>query len=362
MLVTATALYRRLAIQAGCVLERAGADILCPNLEPLNEPWRCRLELALASMSQNKPIIYTGLDVAKSSFVVHFQNRCHEFTNDARGHSCLVRLLSKAEGVHIVMEATGGYEQPIANALHEAQIALSVVLPGRVRSFAKALARHAKTDKIDAAVLSWFGESIKPLPLHPRPALEKALVQVVRQRQQFVETLTQLKNQAGHCVSTSAKKRNAAVQRTLARQIEDCLEEIKALQAQDEELLKRSQRLQEVAGVGPIVAAVLIADMPELGTLSAEEAAALAGTAPYARDSGPMQGTRHICGGRSAVRRALYMSALTARRKDGVLKSFYERLIAKGKPKLVALTAVMRKLIVLLNHMLKNPTFKLQTA
>jgi len=313
-------------------------------------------------MSQNIPILYTGLDVAKLSFVVHFQDQCHEFANDAQGRKRLVRLLSKAGGVHVVMEATAGYEQPIVAALHEAQIAVSVILPMRIRAHAKALGRHAKTDPIDAAVLTSFGYAVKPSPTLPRPPLEMAIVEVMRQRQQFVELMTQLKNQACHCASASAQKRNAALQRALSLQLKSCLKELAELQAQDDKLTARSARLQEVDGVGPIVAAVLIADMPELGSLSDEEAASLAGTAPHPCDSGPYRGARHIGGGRGPVRRALYMAALTARRKDGILKRFYERLIAKGKPKLVALVAVMRKLIVLLNRMLKNPEFKLQTA
>lgn len=312
-------------------------------------------------MSQNNPIIYVGLDVAKCTFVVHFQARCHELTNDAPGHARLVRLLTKAaEPIQVILEATGGYEQPIVRALHAADLAVSVVLPGRVRAYARALGRHAKTDPIDAAVLTAFGAATQPTAALPRPILEQDLAEVLSQRQQLVAQLTQLKNQAAHHEAASVQKRSRKLQRTFEKLIAECTREIAALQAKDPELQRRSQRLQEVDGVGPIVAAVLVADMPELGSLSRAEAAALAGVAPYNCDSGPWRGSRHISGGRASVRRALYMAALTASRKDGLLKTFYEGLIARGKKKLVALTAVMRKLIVLLNHLLKNPNFQLQ--
>lgn len=313
-------------------------------------------------MSQNKNTICAGLDVAKKTFVVHFQSRCHSFTNDAAGHTRLVRLLEKADGavIHVVLEATGGYEQPIVLALHKAQRLVSVVLPGRVRAFAKALGLRAKTDPIDAAVLTSFAEATKPLPTKPRCKLEQTLVETARQRQQLVEIQTQLKNQGLHCASAPAQKRNARLQRALAKEIAGCEQEIVEIQTQDANLQQRATRMQEVVGVGPIVAAVLLADLPELGSVTAEEVAALAGGAPYNCDSGPFSGTRRIAGGRASVRRALYMSSLTARRHDGILKAFYEGLIVRGKGKLVALTAVMRKLIVLLNRLLKDPSFQLQ--
>ncbi len=313
-------------------------------------------------MSQNNPTIYVGLDVAKASFVFDLQGRSLQCPNDAGGHARLCRQLGKLGGsaLHVVLEATGGYEQPIVAALHEAQIAVSVVLPCRVRAFAKALGQQAKTDPIDAALLSAYGRSIAPEATTPRPPHEQTLQETVRQRQQLVEIQTQLRNQAAHAVSPQAKKRHRHLLKALAAEITDCERHIADLQAEDPRLAQRAQRLQEVPGVGPIVAAVLLAEFPELGSLPPETAAALAGLAPYNCDSGPRKGTRRIAGGRAPVRRALYMAALTARRKDGIFKSFYESLLARGKAKLVALTAVMRKLIVLLNRLLKDPHFQLQ--
>jgi transposase len=314
-------------------------------------------------MSQNKTTLYVGLDVAKRSFVLHLPGQTLELTQEARAYARLLRLLAKCgRPIHVVLEATAGYEQPIVRTLHEAQIPVSVVLPSRVHAYARARGQHAKTDPIDAALLSAYGEAIKPAPTPPRTPREQVLLEASRQRQQFVELLTQLKNQAAHATSPEAQKRNRAAQRALALQVAACERQWRTLVAAEPQLKQRVQRLQEVDGVGPIVAGVLLAEMPELGSLTSEDAAALAGVAPYNRDSGPFRGTRRIAGGRSAVRRALYMAALTAARKDGVLKRFYEGLVARGKKKLVALTAVMRKLIVLLNRLLKNPAFKLQTA
>src|ERR1700744_1415708 len=250
-------------------------------------------------MSQNNPTIYIGIDVAKRSFVVHSPSQTLELTNDARGHTRLRRLLAKVAGpIHVVLEATGGYEQPIAAALHRAQIALSVVLPGRVRAYAKALGRRAKTDSIDAALLSAYGQAIQPLPTLPRSPREQALQEAVRQRQQLVEMSTQLKNQAPHCREARAKKRNQAMQAALRAQIAACQCQIPQRQPEDPQLQQRAQRLQEVPGVGPIVAAVLLAELPELGSLGSQEVAALAGVAPYNCDSGPWTGTRRIAGGR----------------------------------------------------------------
>lgn len=313
-------------------------------------------------MSQNPSILYIGIDVAKRSFVVDHQGR-RELTNDARGHGRLLRLLAKVPGpVHVVLEATGGYEAGLVAALHQAQILCSVVLPGRVRAYAKAMGLHAKTDPIDAGLLSAYGHAAKPSPTPARSAHEQTFLETVRQRQQLVEMRTSLQNQAAHLRDGQAQKRHRLVLRALAVQIADCERQLAQLQAADPQLQQRSERLQQVTGVGPIIAATLLAEMPELGSLHSTEAAALAGVAPYNCESGPWKGTRRIAGGRAPVRRALYLAAMTARRYDGILKRSYEDLVARGKPKLVALTALMRKLIILLNRLLQNPSFQLQTT
>ncbi|MEI6351848.1 MAG: IS110 family transposase [Verrucomicrobiota bacterium] len=311
-------------------------------------------------MSQNNLIIYAGLDVAKESLAVDFQGRSYTFANDAKGHARLVRILSAAQNVQVIMEATGGYEQPVVRALHAAGIALSVLEPSRVRAFARAKGLRAKTDPIDAAVLRAFGEALAPRLTTAPSAEQQQVGELVMRRRQLTESATCESNRAAHYTDPMARRQAAALMRLLRLQIAQCEKAIATLIANDPIMAPRAARLQEVPGVGAITAATLIAEMPELGSLRDEGVAALAGVAPYNRDSGPFAGSRRIGGGRASVRCALYMAVLSASRHDPILKTFHQRLIANGKKPLVALTAVMRKLVVLLNRMLKNPTLKLQ--
>lgn len=321
------------------------------------------LGLAFASMSQNNtPIIYAGIDVAKDSLALDFQGRTYTLANDAKGHSRLLRILGAARNVHVILEATGGYEQPSVRVLHNAAIALSVLEPSRVRAFARAKGLRAKTDPIDAAVLRLFGEALAPRPTAAPTAGQQQLAGMVTRRRQLIELATSESNRAAHYCDPLARSQAANLLRLLRRQIDQCEKAIATLIKGDPEMAVRAERLQQVPGVGAIVAATLIAEMPELGTLRDQGAAALAGVAPYNCDSGPFVGSRRIGGGRASVRCALYMAALSASRHDPILKDFHHRLIAKGKKPLVALTAVMRKLIVLLNRMLKKPSLKLKHA
>lgn len=313
-------------------------------------------------MSQNNPIFYAGLDVAKESLALEFEGRAYSLTNDARGQTKLVRILGGHPNVHVVLEATGGYEQAAVRALHNASITLSVLEPARVRSFARAKGLRAKTDPIDAAVLRAFGEALAPRATTPPTAQHQQMGEWVTRRRQLTESATCEANRAAHYTDPMARRQAAALLRLLRFQIAQCEKAIARLIAKDEAIASRAARLQEVAGVGPVTAATLIAEMPELGHLCDESAAALAGVAPYNRDSGPYGGCRRIAGGRASVRSALYMAALSACRYDPILKTFHQRLISNGKKPRVALTAVMRKLIVLLNRLLKNPDFRLQAA
>lgn len=314
-------------------------------------------------MSQNNPsIIYAGLDVAKDSLVLDFQGRTHTLSNDPGGHAKLVGLLAVVANLHVVLEATGGYEQAAARALHAAGLALSIVEPSRVRAFARAKGLRAKTDPIDASVLRIFGEAIAPAATPAPTELQQHLGEWVVRRRQLVEFLVAETNRCAHYIQASVRRQVAALLRSLRTQIARCDAAIAQLIAQDQPTAARAARLQQVPGVGAVTAATLLAEMPELGTLSDEGAAALAGLAPYNRDSGPWAGTRRIAGGRAPVRCALYMAALSAARHDPILKAFRQRLLDAGKKKMVALTALMRKLIVLLNRMLKNPDFQLRTS
>ena len=317
-------------------------------------------------MSQNNlKIIYAGLDVAKATLQLSLRGQGHALPNTPAGHTQLIRLLTQAARqtgtcVQVILEATGGYEAAAVRALHGAGLALSVVLPSRVRSFAEAKGLLAKSDPIDADLLEAFGYAIAPAATQPPTPAQSRLAELVTRRSQLVETRVAETNRAAHYTEKLSQRQSRTLLALLGRQIAACEKQIQAQIAQDQALQARSQRLQEVAGVGPVVAATLLADLPELGQLEPGEAAALAGVAPYNRDSGPHKGRRAIRGGRAAVRTALYMAALSAVRHDPVLRAFYQGLRARGKRPKVALTAVMRKLVELLNRMLQNPAFQLR--
>jgi len=311
-------------------------------------------------MSQNNnPILYTGLDVAKLSLELHLAGKTHSLANHAKGHAQLLKLLSRYPTAHVVCEATGGYEQNVVRALQAAAISVSIVEAGRVRHFARAQGQRAKTDPIDAAVLSAYGCACQPLPTPPVSSQQQQLAQLVQRRSQLVQLLIQERNHAEHYTDTFRRKQFRQLARLLEKQISQCDQAITALIDQDAQLTRKASRLQAIPGVGAIVSATVLAEMPELGHLNNQTAAALAGVAPYNRDSGSQKGLRCISGGRRSVRTALYMATLSAVRHDRILKAFYQRLLAAGKKPLVALTACMRKLIILMNRLLKNDLFQL---
>lgn len=322
--------------------------------------------LAFASMSQtNHHTIYVGIDIAKATLELNLEGASLSLTNDAKGHARIHKLLRAAEAtrpgskVHVILEATGGYEAALCAALHGASHTLSVLQPARVRHFAGAKNTHAKTDQIDAAMLATFGAAITPAPTAPPSAAQTHLAELVTRRAQLLDTRTAELNRAAHYREALLRRQSRTLLALLERQIAQCDQAIAAQIAADAGMKARAARVQQVPGIGPVVAAVLQAQMPELGTLSDEQAAALAGLAPYNRDSGPWKGTRRISGGRAPVRCALYMAALSAVRYDPILCAFYTRLCQAGKKPLVALTAAMRKLLILLNRLLKNPDFTL---
>ena len=321
-------------------------------------------------MSQNNithtTTLYSGVDVAKATLELSLGGVVHNLANEAKDHVRILKLLAATEKeappgtkVHVILEATGGYEAALVRALHGVGQPLSVIQPSRGRHFAHAKNQRAKTDPIDAGILAAFGEAIRPAPTAPPSAAQTHLAELVGRRAQLVETRTAELNRAAHYTDRLLCRQSCQLLALLDRQVAACDKAIAAQIAADETMKARAERMQQVPGVGPIVAAVLQAQMPELGTLTECETAALAGLAPYNCDSGPRKGTRRIWGGRAPVRCVLYMAAMSAVRHDPILRAFYIKLCASGKKPMVALTAAMRKLIVLLNHMLKNPQFKL---
>jgi transposase len=305
-------------------------------------------------MSQNTmPTIYAGLDIAKHNLQLHLAGRFCDLPNSAAGHRRLLKLLAKNPGVQVICEATGGYERDVVAALHQAAIPVSVLNPARVRYFARAQGQRAKTDPIDAAVLTAYGKALGPKVTPPRTPGQEQLTELVRRRGQLVELLVAQRQQAERLTLPGLLRQARKLIRQLEADLEQIQHQLQELQAQDRSLEQRAQTLQTIAGVGSVTACAVLAELPELGTLNRAQAAALAGLAPHPRESGQWQGRRSIGGGRPAARRSLYMAALVASRSNPILKEFYQRLRAAGKPAKVALTAVMRKLVVLMNHLLK---------
>jgi transposase len=313
-------------------------------------------------MSQNiSSIIYAGLDVAKASLALCLQGTCHSIKNNPAGYRAMLKLFQPFAHLCVVCEATGGYEKAAVTALQQAGVPVAVVEPGRVRHFACAQGRRAKSDPIDAAVLAHYGQAMKPSPTTALSAAQQRLRHCSTRRQQLVQMTIDERGRAEHYADAISRRQSQQLLRLLEKQIQQCEQTIASLLEEDQELLARAQRLDQIPGVGPVVTATVLAEMPELGKVSDNAAAALAGVAPYDRDSGQQQGKRSVSGGRKTVRCVLYMAALSAIKHDRILRTFYARLREAGKKPKVALTAVMRKLVVLMNRLLKNPHFQLAT-
>jgi transposase len=312
-------------------------------------------------MSQNTTTsIYAGLDIAKLNLQLHLAGRLYDLPNTTAGHRRLVQLLAASPGLQVVCEATGGYERAVVGALHEHQVPVSVLNPARVRHFARAQGQRAKTDTIDAALLSAYGQALRPRPSPARTEPQQQLTELIRRRAQLLEVLAGQRQQLEQLTLTPLRRQLQKLIRGLERDLDQIESLLAQLRSEQPTLDQRVQRLETIVGVGAITALSVLAEMPELGTLNRGQAAALAGLAPHARESGQWQGRRTIGGGRPAARRGLYMAALVAARANPILKAFYLRLRAAGKPPKLALTAVMRKLLVLMNQLLKNPDCALQ--
>ena len=311
-------------------------------------------------MSQNNtPILYAGLDIAKASLELFVAGKSHPLANAAKGHAQMVQALRAHPHVHVICEATGGYEKAPVAALHAAGLLVSVIEAGRLRHFARAQGRRAKTDPIDAQVQADYGAAFHPAATPVPTAQQVRLGDLSTRRRQLLETLVAERNRSAHYTDPLCVRQARALLKALEKQVAQCDEAITQLIAADADLQAKADRLDAIPGVGPTTAAVVLAEMPELGTLTDEAAAALAGVAPYNHDSGAHAGLRHIQGGRGVVRCALYMAVLSAVKHDAILKAVYLRLRAAGKKPKVALVACMRKLIVLMNRLLKNPKFQL---
>jgi transposase len=253
----------------------------------------------------------------------------------------------------IVLGATGGLEVPLAGALAAAGLPVVVINPRQVRDFARATGQLAKTDRLDAQILARFAEAIRP-PIRPVPDEQtQALAALVARRRQLIEMLTAEKNRM-RLAARPMQKRVQAHVTWLEKELATINTDLTATMRESPVWREKEEVLRSVPGVGPVLTTTLFANLPELGTLTRKEVAALAGVAPFPRDSGTLKGRRAIWGGRAHVRAALYMAALVATRRNPVIRAFYQRLCQAGKAKKVALTACMRKLLTILNAMLKS--------
>jgi len=302
------------------------------------------------------PAVFVGIDVSKASLdgACRPDGTTFQYPNDPVGIPALVARLKAMRPTLIVLEATGGLEAPLAAALAAAKLPVAVVNPRQVRDFAKATGQLAKTDALDARVLAHFAEAIRPqvraLPDEQARQLEAILVR----RQQLLEMRTAEQNRLASAVGEAVREDLQTHIIYLTRRIEERDDELdQAIQASAVWRVK-DDLLQSVPGIGKVVSRTLVASLPELGTLSGKRIAALAGLAPRARDSGTLRGKRTIGGGRVDVRCALYMATLSAVRFNPVLAAFYQRLCAAGKAKKVAQIAVARKLLTIVNAMIRD--------
>ena len=299
---------------------------------------------------------FVGIDVAKDRLDVHLRPSGESFTviRDGEGLVQLVDRLHRLAPRLVVMEATGGYETIVASAVAAAHLPLAVVNPRQIRDFARATGKLAKTDAIDAAAIAHFAEAIRP-PARPIAGPEaQALGELVARRRQVIEMMVAERN-----------RRRRATQRRVVRAIDRHLEllqtELSELDGDIDGAIRDSPAWQadadllaSVPGIGPVTLRTLIAELPELGRLDRRKIAALVGVAPINRDSGAMRGRRSIAGGRPAVRTALFMAALVASRKNPIIAPYYAKLRAAGKTGKQALTACIRKLVVILNAILRD--------
>ncbi len=316
----------------------------------------------------NQKGLYIGIDVSKAhlDLAAHLSGEPWRVINDEAGINAIVTHLREAAPSLVVVEPTGGLELPLTAALGAAGLAVAVVNPRQVRDFARATGRLAKTDRLDAQVLAHFAHAVQPTPRPLPDAQTQELAALLTRRHQLMQMLTAETNRLA---TTRAPVRERVQEHILwlKQELGDS-DRLLGNAVQESPLWRvKDDLLRSVEGIGPVVSFTLMAELPELGALDRRHIASLVGLAPFNRDSGLMRGKRKIWGGRARVRTGLYLAALTATRYNPVIKAFYQRLLAAGKVKKVALTACMRKLLTILNAMVKhqqpwNPKLNLRNS
>ena len=302
---------------------------------------------------------YAGVDVSKDrlDYALPDQRSGH-VPNTAKGHAQLLELLREHPAVRVVCESTGGYERAMIAALLQAGVEVCLVQPARVRAFAHAEGLLAKTDRIDAALLRRFGEAMQPRLVVPENPAAATLRELLEHRRALSDQLVAVQNRL-ELAGTTLRKLLARQHTFLKKELCGVEEMIDTHIDQDPDMRCKAERQQQMQGVGPVLAATLLAYVPELGQIESAQLSALLGVAPFARDSGTHSRPRHVRGGRAVVRHVLYMAAVAATRFNPVLSVFYKRLVAAGKPKMVCLVAVMRKMLGVLNRLIAEPQFAL---
>jgi len=300
-------------------------------------------------------LVYVGVDIAKAYLDTAIGNEKSRFSNDALGHRQLINWIKQIPAsVQVICEPSGGYERALVRALVGAQLKISLVPANRVRQFARAAGILAKTDRIDAKLLCAFGEAMQPGTISASQLEQQHLRELESQRRHLTHLLVMEQNRAARMSDLCVCKMNRRLITQIKKQIEQLDLLIQGHIDQSHELSAKAAKLTAISGVGARTAALLLAQLPELGELNRREIAALVGVAPFNRDSGRMRGKRAIYGGRKPVRHGLYMAALVAAHHNPILRNFYLRLRAAGKPAKLALTATMRKLLIVLNSALKT--------
>ena len=298
---------------------------------------------------------YIGIDVSKAVLDVYILpfKKYMQFKNDIKEIKKLGHKLKTFPQASIVMEATGGYEKQVAQSLQKMGLGVSVVNPRYIRDFAKALGKLAKTDRIDAEVIASFAEKMQPRPNRECNENQQKLAELNARRRQITEMIVMEKNRLDKA-SNELKKSIQRIINALEKELQAINEALEKFILNDADYSQKNALLKSIKGVGPVVAAGVLADLPELGKLNAKQISALAGLAPYNRDSGSLRGKRTIWGGRACVRTTLYMATLVATKHNPQIKSFYERLCNAGKMKKVAIIACMHKLLIIMNAMIKR--------
>jgi transposase len=333
-------------------------DLPLVQLEPLNEPPSSHRKKE-CTMPETAEPTYVGLDISKARLEYTLEDeRTASTSNDPAGHAALIAYLKQLPQPRVICEASGGYERRVVAALLEEGIEVCVVLPARARAYAYSEGLLAKTDRIDALMLRRYGRAVKLRLREATDPAVRALRDLVDQRRDLLSRLVELKNQLGQASDLRTRwiKREkkfletelAALDRVIEKHIDN-----------DPSLRGKSERLQQMCGVGPVLTQTLLAYVPELGEASDATVSSLVGVAPYAADSGDVTSPRHVRGGRAAVRNVLYMAAVAAVRSNPHLKAFYSRLRAAGKPPKVSIVAVMRKMLTVLNRLIANEHFVL---